>query len=80
MKMFFNPGTDFTKCCKQLLLLFLEEKNQAKSFGIFFFFFRNNNFRFFLKLFSLLSVPRDVPGRDGTDRQNPVPARPVDRI
>ena len=31
----------------------------------------------FINVFSLNSVPRDVPGRDGTSCQNPVPSRPV---
>ena len=30
--------------------------------------------------FSFISVPRDVPGQDGTDGQNPVPFRPVARF
>ena len=31
----------------------------------------------FINVFSFVSVPRDVPGRDGTSCQNPVPSRPV---
>jgi hypothetical protein len=31
----------------------------------------------FINVFSFVSVPRDVPGRDGTSSQNPVPSRPV---
>ena len=31
----------------------------------------------FFNVFSFVSVPRDVPGRDGTGCQNPVPSRPV---
>ena len=34
----------------------------------------------FINVFSFVSVPRDVPGRDGTVSKNPGPSRPVARF